>query len=340
MYLVFAPPLTSVGRGLTSTLQVGAGISTAAGIPDFRSPETGLYSNLARLDLPRPEAVFDISYFREDPRPFYALAQELWPGKFKPTLTHVFMRMFADRGLLLRCFTQNIDTLELAAGIPQDKIVFSHGSFAGQHCIDCKEEFDRTELEEHVKIGKPAFCACGGLVKPDITFFGEALPADFHNSLHLLDSADLAIVMGSSLSVYPFASLPQRIDETVPRVLMNMEKVGEIGTRRDDVVWLGECDDGIRELAEELGWWEEMEEVWKGLRGDVGLETPVALSEDTLEAEVTKLTDDVEKSLRVADEHTKWVVKGLDKEKTPSAAAVDVTQVETHAFPKAEPEKE
>ena len=249
------------------------------------------------------------------------------------------MRMFADRGLLLRCFTQNIDTLELAAGVPKEKIVFAHGSFAGQHCIDCKEEYDRTELEEHVKLGKPAFCACGGLVKPDITFFGEALPAEFHRSLYLLEETDLAIVMGSSLSVYPFASLPQRVVERVPRVLMNMEKVGEVGSRRDDVVWLGECDDGVRELAEELGWWEEMEEIWKGLRGDVGPEKPGGLSESTLEAEVTKLTDDVEKSLRVADEHTKWVVKGLEKEKTSSSSANDVSQVETHAFPKAETER-
>jgi NAD-dependent histone deacetylase SIR2 len=259
--------------------------------------------------------VFDISFFREDPRPFYALAQELWPGKYKPTLTHVFMRMFADRGLLLRCFTQNIDTLELAAGIPREKIVFAHGSFAGQHCIDCREEFDRETLENHVKTGTPAFCACGGLVKPDITFFGEALPAEFHQSLDLLEQADLAIVMGSSLSVYPFAALPQRIEHDVPRALLNMEKVGEIGSRRDDVVWLGECDDAVRELAEQLGWWEEMEEIWKGLRGDVGPERP-GLSVDTLEEEVARLTGDVERSLKVAEEHKAWVTRGLEKTET------------------------
>jgi len=226
------------------------------------------------------------------------------------------MRMFADRGLLLRCFTQNIDTLELAAGIPRDRIVFAHGSFAGQHCIDCRQEYDRAELEQHVKLGKPAFCACGGLVKPDITFFGEALPAEFHESLYLLGGADLAVVIGSSLSVFPFASLPQRIADGVPRVLMNMESVGEIGSRRDDVVWLGECDDGIRELAEELGWWDEIVAIWSGFRDDGRPENAAgggALSKETLEAEVTKLTDDVEKSLRVADEHARWVAKGLEK---------------------------
>jgi NAD-dependent histone deacetylase SIR2 len=281
--------------------------------------------------------VFDISFFREDPRPFYALAQELWPGKYKPTLTHVFMRMFADRGLLLRCFTQNIDTLELAAEIPREKIVFAHGSFAGQHCIDCKQEFDRQTLEDHVKNGTPAFCACGGLVKPDITFFGEALPVEFHGSLHLLEEADLAIVMGSSLSVYPFAALPQRVEEGVPRVLLNMEKVGEIGSRREDVVWLGECDDGVRELAEHLGWWEEMEEIWKRLRGDVGPEKP-GLDVNTLEDEVARLTGDVERSLKVAEEHKAWVVKGLDKTEKPRPENTDGEGTGTdeglaHVFP-------
>lgn len=248
--------------------KVGAGISTAAGIPDFRSPETGLYSSLARLELPRPEAVFDIAYFREDPRPFYSLAQELWPGRFKPTLTHLFMRMFADRGLLLRVFTQNIDALELAAGLPRDQVVFAHGNFMSQHCIDCFADYDRAKLEAHVRRAQPAFCeACGGLVKPDITFFGEALPHEFYGSAALVQQADLAIVLGSSLSVFPFAALPMRVDELAPRVLINMEMVGEIGSRRDDVVWLGECDDGVRALAERLGWWDELEGLWKSFRG-------------------------------------------------------------------------
>ena len=207
--------------------------------------------------------MFDLAFFREDPRPFYALAQELWPGRYRPTLTHLFMRMAAQHGRLLRVFTQNIDTLELAAGIPRERIVFAHGSFAGQHCIECKAEFDRAALEAHVRRAQPAFCACGGLVKPDITFFGEALPAEFHDSLHHIDDADLVVVMGSSLSVHPFASLPQMVPAGVPRLLLNMERVGDLGSRRDDVVVIGECDDAVRALATELGWWDEMFALWK-----------------------------------------------------------------------------
>jgi NAD-dependent histone deacetylase SIR2 len=110
--------------------QTGAGISTSAGIPDFRSPETGLYANLARLNLPYAEAVFDISYFRDNPEPFYALAQELYPGTYRPTITHSFINLLYKKGLLLKLFTQNIDCLEREAGVPDDMIIEAHGSFA------------------------------------------------------------------------------------------------------------------------------------------------------------------------------------------------------------------
>jgi NAD-dependent histone deacetylase SIR2 len=114
----------------TNGSQTGAGISTSAGIPDFRSPETGLYANLARLNLPYAEAVFDISYFRDKPEPFYTLAQELYPGKYRPTITHSFITLLHKKGLLLKLFTQNIDCLEREAGVPGDTIIEAHGSFA------------------------------------------------------------------------------------------------------------------------------------------------------------------------------------------------------------------
>src|ERR1700754_5350784 len=116
--------------------QTGAGISTSAGIPDFRSPDTGLYANLARLNLPYAEAVFDINYFRNNPLPFYTLAHELFPGKFRPTITHAFIKLLHQKGKLHRCYTQNIDTLERMAGVPDFKIIEAHGSFASHRCIE------------------------------------------------------------------------------------------------------------------------------------------------------------------------------------------------------------
>ncbi|KAJ1630296.1 DHS-like NAD/FAD-binding domain-containing protein [Pavlovales sp. CCMP2436] len=97
-------------------VMAGAGLSTAAGIPDFRTPGSGLYYQLEKYDLPNPQAVFSIDYFRVRPEPFHMLAREMWPGKFAPTAAHAFIKMLADKGKLLRCYTQNIDGLERLAG--------------------------------------------------------------------------------------------------------------------------------------------------------------------------------------------------------------------------------
>eukprot|EP01097_Dermamoeba_algensis_P007550 TRINITY_DN478_c0_g1_i6.p1 TRINITY_DN478_c0_g1~~TRINITY_DN478_c0_g1_i6.p1 ORF type:complete len:176 (-),score=31.52 TRINITY_DN478_c0_g1_i6:563-1090(-) len=162
----------------------GAGISVAAGIPDFRTPGTGLYDNLQKYNLPEPTAVFDIEFFRENPKPFFLLAKELYPGNFKPTKTHYFIRLLHEKGLLLRNFTQNIDTLERLAGVPGDALVEAHGSFSDAHCIDCQKEHSFEFVKEIVFSDKIARCtSCGGLVKPDIVFFGESLPNRFYDKL-------------------------------------------------------------------------------------------------------------------------------------------------------------
>lgn len=106
----------------------------------------------------------------------YTLAQELYPGKFRPTITHSFIRLLHNKGLLLKCFTQNIDTLERRAGVPDDKIIEAHGSFATQRCIDCGAPYDDDLIKVHIKEKTIPRCeGCRGLVKPDIVFFGEAV---------------------------------------------------------------------------------------------------------------------------------------------------------------------
>ncbi|EIW59108.1 NAD-dependent deacetylase sirtuin-2, partial [Trametes versicolor FP-101664 SS1] len=264
-----ARDLPSIAKYMKSTecrkvfVMLGAGVSTAAGIPDFRSPGTGLYSNLQRLNLPYPEAVFEINYFRQNPVPFYTLARELYPGQFRPTLTHTFVKLLADHRLLDTCFTQNIDTLERQAGVPGDRIVEAHGSFASQHCVDCKASFDGAAMKRGVETGDIVKCSdCGGFVKPDIVFFGESLPPVFHQKVPRLRSADLLIVIGTSLTVHPFASLTSLVPEGCPRVLINMDPAGDFGGRADDVTLLGRCDEIVRDLCRELGWEEELDREW------------------------------------------------------------------------------
>ncbi|XP_037257524.1 NAD-dependent protein deacetylase sirtuin-3, mitochondrial isoform X2 [Falco rusticolus] len=95
-------------------VMAGAGISTPSGIPDFRSPGSGLYSNLEQYNIPYPEAIFELMYFFVNPKPFFTLAKELYPGNYRPNYTHYFLRLLHDKGLLLRLYTQNIDGLERA----------------------------------------------------------------------------------------------------------------------------------------------------------------------------------------------------------------------------------
>ena len=295
--------LIKEGKCENVIVMCGAGISVAAGIPDFRTPGTGLYSKLRDYGLPHPEAVFDISFFRRNPEPFYRLSQELFPsGKYKPTLAHHFVRLLHDKGLLLRCFTQNIDSLETAAGLPADRLVAAHGNFDSATCIangkkvpipelrkaifdgcndDGDDGSDDATLRGRGRRGKRGWEKLkkkyGGLVKPDIVFFGEDLPAAFfERAAEDFPRCDLLVVMGTSLVVQPFASLVGRVREDCPRLLINRERVGEMdlrsafmggagdpGFRFDrgnyrDALFLGDCDEGVERLADLLGWGEDL----------------------------------------------------------------------------------
>ncbi|XP_044902453.1 NAD-dependent protein deacetylase sirtuin-2 isoform X3 [Felis catus] len=288
---------------------VGAGISTSAGIPDFRSPSTGLYANLEKYRLPYPEAIFEIGYFKKHPEPFFALAKELYPGQFKPTVCHYFIRLLKEKGLLLRCYTQNIDTLERVAGLEPEDLVEAHGTFYTSHCTSalCRREYtlswmkgvetlkaraatttlDSPVLEAQDPIAQKIFSEvtpkcekCQSVVKPDIVFFGENLPARFFSCMQSdFLKVDLLLIMGTSLQVQPFASLIGKAPLSTPRLLINKEKTGQtdpflgmmmgLGGGMDfdskkayrDVAWLGDCDQGCLALADLLGWKKELEDL-------------------------------------------------------------------------------
>ncbi|KAH8276338.1 hypothetical protein KR026_012268 [Drosophila bipectinata] len=272
---------------------VGAGISTSAGIPDFRSPGSGLYSNLKKYKLPHPTAIFDLDYFETNPAPFFALAKELYPGSFIPTPAHYFVRLLDKKGLLQRHYTQNIDTLDRLTGLPEEKIIEAHGSFHTNHCLKCRKEYDMAWMKTEIFADRLPTCkVCKGVVKPDIVFFGENLPASFYESPEEdFRDCDLLIIMGTSLEVQPFASLVQRPGPRCVRLLINRDAVGQASfvpwmnpqeqslsygkpNNTRDVAYLGDCDAGVLALAKALGWDDELQQLIAKEKGKLEKKQP------------------------------------------------------------------
>lgn len=249
----------------------GAGISCSAGIPDFRSPGSGLYDNLQKFDLPYGEAIFDVDFYARNPQPFVTLAKEIWPGvKYRPTLTHSFFSLLDKKGCLLRVYTQNIDGLEAVAGVNDDKLVECHGHFRSASCISCQSKYDALLCKSSmVEKGEPPSClTCGGIVKPDITFFGEVMPQRFAQLIHDdCASTDLVIVLGTSLMVAPVANVPDWMPNGIPRLLVNRDVVGSFRLdNQNDVILQGDCDDGVRKLCRQIGWEDELDTIFEGLK--------------------------------------------------------------------------
>jgi len=262
-YLAQHPAIEQLREGGVVVL-AGAGISCSAGIPDFRSKGTGLYDNLKQYNLPDPAAIFNYEYFRQHPQAFTKLAKELWPSNFCPTPAHCFVRLLQDKGLLHRHYTQNVDGLDRKVGIHEDKLVEAHGSFGAGHCIDCRAAYTEEHIRKELFKGEIVKCTkCGGLVKPDITFFGEPLPKKFSDqALPDMKSAKVVLCMGTSLSVQPFANLAkERNSPEAKRILVNRVVPSSYKQRKDNLVLLGECDDQIWELARALGWEQELEKL-------------------------------------------------------------------------------
>lgn len=235
----------------------GAGVSVSCGIPDFRSPG-GLYSIIEeKYNLPEPQCLFDIHYLRDDPRPFFEFAKEIYPGKHKPSPTHYFIKELAERGKLLRNYTQNIDTLEMVAGIDASKVVNCHGSFATASCMMCKQRVHSDEIRTNIMNSVIPLCeVCNddnAFMKPDIVFFGESLPERFDECLKEdTERIDLLLVVGSSLKVKPVAYVPEVIKPEVPQILVNRELVAQ--PHEFDYAYLGDCDAFVIEVCKRLGW--------------------------------------------------------------------------------------
>ncbi|KAI9058267.1 DHS-like NAD/FAD-binding domain-containing protein [Trametes sanguinea] len=263
--------------------------SAGAGIPDFRYPKKGQdyhRSNgsstlTAKLNLPYPRALFELSYFKFNPIPLYTLARELYPGRYRPTLTHSFIHLLAERGSLDTCYTENIDALERQAGVPADHLVEPHGSLATQCCVNCQAPYDREKMKAAVEKCEPAHCeSCDGLVKPGVELHGELPQQRFTEKWQELQNADLLFVIGTSLTIPPFAPLATLVPQDCPRVLIHMDFAGDIGMRSDDVLLLGKCDDIVRDLCKELGWEDALMQEWAKTEGESAPSVALQIDEE------------------------------------------------------------
>lgn len=274
VFAAAAPNLDAVAEGIKSgkyrniIVMCGAGVSVSASIPDFRS-RTGMYDMSKRFSLPNPWAVFDIGYFNSNAVPFYYIVRQLIIGRdgtfaeFFPTPTHCFFALLERKGVLLRCYTQNVDCLERCAGVSTKRLIQMHGTMADAHCVSCKARVpirqigaalwgDRPGLppaataaatthaprlvasrdqtytgDDGVTWSVPHCTKCGGAVKPDVVLFNEGIPfRNLASAATDFPRCDLLLCFGSTFKVLPFANFIGAVDDLAPRVLFNLEMVG------------------------------------------------------------------------------------------------------------------
>ncbi|MCL6641783.1 MAG: NAD-dependent protein deacylase [Candidatus Bipolaricaulota bacterium] len=180
----------------------GAGVSTDSGIPDFRSPTSGLWAQY------NPMEVASLGGFRSNPARFY----EFWRQRFakladaQPNITHRALAELEARGYLKCVITQNIDDLHRRAG--SRRVLEVHGNYMRGLCLGCQRPYTIQEIFEKVERHRVPLCDdCNNLLKPDVVLFGELLTPDFDQALDEIAQSDLLVVLGSSLEVYPVAGL-------------------------------------------------------------------------------------------------------------------------------------
>lgn len=178
----------------------GAGVSTESGIPDFRSPD-GIYQSVKKYP---PEVMLSHSFFLEHTKEFF----EYYKSKMihlgiQPNITHKKLAQLETEGKLLGIITQNIDGLHQKAG--SKKVIELHGSIYRNYCMRCNRFY---ELEDILQKKDVPYCSCSGLIKPEVVLYEEPLNDQaIHEAIDLIRQAELLIIGGTSLSVYPAAGL-------------------------------------------------------------------------------------------------------------------------------------
>ena len=178
----------------------GAGVSTESGIPDFRSVD-GLYSQ--KFDYP-PETIISHTFYERKPEYFFRFYREkMLPLGFEPNITHKVLAKWESEGKLSAVVTQNIDGLHQKAG--SKRVHELHGSVLRNFCTVCGKFHSAEFIKGSTGVPK---CECGGIVKPDVVLYEESLDQrTIEASVNAIANADLLIVAGTSLTVYPAAGL-------------------------------------------------------------------------------------------------------------------------------------
>ena len=178
----------------------GAGVSTESGIPDFRSVD-GLYSQ--KFEYP-PETIISHSFYERKPEYFFRFYREkMLPLGFEPNITHRVLAKWEEEGKLSAVVTQNIDGLHQKAG--SKRVYELHGSVLRNYCVRCGKFYSAEFSRDYDGVPK---CDCGGTVKPDVVLYEESLDQDtIEKAVSAISKADLLIVAGTSLTVYPAAGL-------------------------------------------------------------------------------------------------------------------------------------
>jgi NAD-dependent deacetylase len=185
----------------------GAGISVPSGIPDFRSPQTGLWQ---KVD---PMEVAHIDAFKRDPARFWGFYGERFAtlGPKRPNAAHLALAALERAGMLDAVITQNVDQLHRKAG--STELIEVHGSIATCSCLECGERVSSEEARARLARdpqGVPRCRACAAPLKPDVVLFGELLPEGaLERARELCEGAEVLLCIGSSLEVYPVAGLPE-----------------------------------------------------------------------------------------------------------------------------------
>ena len=179
----------------------GAGVSTDSGIRDFRG-KNGLYKDTYQDEDPE-YLLSNLCFFRET-KMFYNYYRDTFNClDILPNITHMYLKKLEDIGKLKAIITQNIDGLHTKAG---SKCVYEiHGSIYDNYCLKCGKHYNAEKVFNSKGI---PLCSCGGLIKPSVVLYGESLPMDvFQNAIKKVEKADMLIVLGSSLTVYPASSI-------------------------------------------------------------------------------------------------------------------------------------